>query len=110
MNKSKSFKAHFGFSFFKKIIYLFLERGEREREGNIIVWLPLACPLLVTWHITQACALIGNQTGNPLVHRPALNLLSYTSQGSLWFLLMMKLVSPVPESCSGSESETVRYL
>ena len=32
---------------------------------------------------TQACALTGNQTGDPLVHRPGLNLLSYTSQGSI---------------------------
>ena len=31
--------------FFKKYFYLFLERGEGERERNINVWLPLACPL-----------------------------------------------------------------
>ena len=30
---------------------------------------------------TQACALTGNQTGDPLVHRSALNPLSCTSQG-----------------------------
>ena len=30
---------------------------------------------------TQACGLTGNQTGDPLVHRPALNPLSYLSQG-----------------------------
>ena len=30
---------------------------------------------------TQACALTGNQTGNPLVRRLALNPLSHTSQG-----------------------------
>ena len=38
--------------------YLFFERGERrekERERNITVWLPLARPLLGTWHTTQAC-------------------------------------------------------
>ena len=44
-------------------IYLFLERGERrekEREGNINVWLPLACPQLETWPETQPRALTGN--------------------------------------------------
>ena len=62
----------------------FLERGEgkeKERERNITVWLPLMHPLLGTWPATQACALTGNPTGDPLVHRPALNPLSHTSQG-----------------------------
>ena len=47
----------------KDFIYLFLERGEgreKERERNINVWLPLACPLLGTWPVTQACALTGS--------------------------------------------------
>ena len=44
-------------------------------------------PLLGTWSPTHACALTGNQTGNPLVHRPALNPLSYTSQGHPGLLL-----------------------
>ena len=35
---------------------------------------------------TQAHALTGNQTGDPLVRRPVLNPLSYTSQG-FFFLL-----------------------
>ena len=52
-----------------------------EREKNISVWLPLPHPLLGTWPATQACALIGNRTGDPLVHRPTLNPLSHTSQG-----------------------------
>ena len=72
------------FFLFKDFIYLFLERvegKEKERERNINVWLPLTCPLLGTWPTTQAGALIGNRTGDPLVHRPALNPLSYTSQG-----------------------------
>ena len=47
------------------------------------MWLPLACPLLRTWPATQACALTGNRTGNPLVHRLTLNPLSQTSQGHL---------------------------
>ena len=55
---------------------LLLEREEgreKERERNINVWLTLACPLLGTWPATQACALTGIQTGDPLVHRPVLN-------------------------------------
>ena len=62
----------------------FLNREEgRKRERNINVWLPLVRPLLGTWPTTQACVLTGNQTSNPLVRRPALNLLSHTSQGSI---------------------------
>ena len=48
------------------------------------MWLPLSCPQLETWPVTQACALTGNRTNDPLVHRPVLNPLSHTSQG--WFL------------------------
>ena len=71
--------------FFKKgFIYLFLEREEgreKERERHTNVWLPLVRPSPGTWPATQACALTGNRTGEPLVRRPALNPLSYTSQG-----------------------------
>ena len=63
--------------FFLKI---FLERGE-EKERNINVWLPLVYPLLGARPTTQECALTGNWTSNPLVHRPVPNPLSYTSQG-----------------------------
>ena len=38
-------------------------------------------PLVGTWPATQACALTGNSNGDPLVRRPVLNPLSYTSQG-----------------------------
>ena len=51
------------FLFSLDFIYLFLERGEqreKEREGNINVWLPLTCPVLGTWPTTQACVLTGN--------------------------------------------------
>ena len=71
-------------------MYLFLERGEgkeKERERNINVWLPLICPLLGTCTATQACAPTGNQTGDPLVYRPALNPLSYARQGKFVFFL-----------------------
>ena len=70
--------------FFKDFIHLFFrERGrEGERERNINVWLPLACPLLGTWPTTQAYALTGNRL-NPrhLGEQAALNPLSHTSQG-----------------------------
>ena len=44
------------------------------------MWLSLAQPLQGTWPVTQAWALTGNQTGDPVVHRLALNPLSHTSQ------------------------------
>ena len=50
------------------------------------MWLPLLRPLLGTWPTTQACTLTGNQTGNSLVLRLALNPLSHTSQGCFKFL------------------------
>ena len=81
--------------FLKRFYYLFLERGERrekEREKNINVWLPLLRPQLGTWPITQACALTGNRTGNPLVPTPVLNPLSHTSLGrviKIFFLIFI---------------------
>ena len=67
--------------FFKDFVYLFLEREEGERERKINVWMPLERPLMGTWPATQACALTGNGTCKPLVRRPMLNPLNYTSQG-----------------------------
>ena len=64
----------------KTFIYLFLEEGE-GRERNINVQLPLTHPPPGTWLATQASALTGNQTGDPLVHRPVPHPLSHTSQG-----------------------------
>ena len=81
---------------FLKIFYLFLDRGEgreKERERNINVWLPLTCPALGTWPTTQAWALTGNQTSDPLVHRPALNPLSHTSQGQNIIIFHMSRLS-----------------
>ena len=43
--------------------------------------LPLTHTQLRTWPATQACALTGNQTGEVLVCRLALNPLSHTGQG-----------------------------
>ena len=42
----------------------------------------LVRPLLGTWPATQARALTGNGTSDPLFFRPALNPLSHTSQGT----------------------------
>ena len=63
------------------VLLFFREKG--VREGNISVWLPLGYPLLGTWPTTQACALTGNQTGDPLVRKQALIPPSHTSQESL---------------------------
>ena len=57
------------------------------------MWLALKRPLLGTWPITQACALTGNGTGDPLVCSPQLNPLSHTSQGRLGQLLCKLLYS-----------------
>ena len=70
------------FFFWTLFIYFYRERGmEGERERNIIVWLPLMCPLLGSWPATQACALTGNQTGDLLLCSLVLNPLSHPSQG-----------------------------
>ena len=61
-----------------------------------IKWLPLTYPQLGTWPTTQACALIRNQTGDLLVLRPVLNLLSHTSQGKpLFFMPTEHLSTPL---------------
>ena len=52
-----------------------------KEERNINVWVLLTHPLLGTWPATQACALTGNRTRNPLLHKPALNPLSHSSHG-----------------------------
>ena len=69
---------------------------EKERERNISVWLPLTRPLLGTWPATEACALTGNRTSDPLVHRPVLNPLSHTSQGNTTFLKIHPSYCPFP--------------
>ena len=84
-------------NFLNDFICLFLERGEgreKEREKKINVWLPHTRPLLGTWLTTQACALTGNRTSNPLVHRPVLNPLLHTSQVILIFLLLFSYSCP----------------
>ena len=44
-------------------------------------------PPLGSWPASQACALTENRTGDPLVHRPAFNSLSHTSQVLIFFFL-----------------------
>ena len=78
-----------------KIFCLFIfregEGRDKERERNINVWLLLACPPTGTQPSTQACALPGNQTCNPLVHRSAFNPLRHTNQG-IFFLFLKKIM------------------
>ena len=75
------------FFFLQKILFIFRERGrrEKERERKVNVWLLFTCPLLETWPAAQACALTGSRTCDPLVRRPALNPLSHTSQSWKFF-------------------------
>ena len=65
--------------------------GKREGEKHQSV-VASHVPLLGTWPTTQACALTGNRTCNPLVHRLAFNPLSHTSQGE--FLIFEGCHSP----------------
>ena len=85
--KLTQYLLHISEYFLLLFIYLFLERREgreKERERNINMQLLLICPLPGTWPTTQACALTGNLTRDPFVLRLALNLLSHTSQGSIF--------------------------
>ena len=79
--------------------YLFLERGKggRKRWREISVCGCLSCTTY--WPTTQACALTGNGTGDPLVHRLALNPLSDTSQGhmSIWVGVFFFSLNKYPE-------------
>ena len=84
---------HFPFFFKRFYLFIYFQRGEgkeKERQRNINVWLPPDCPPLGAWPATQSCTLTGNQTSNPLVHRPVLNPLNHTSQG--WFFLFILLI------------------
>ena len=61
------------FFLFRFYLFTFLERKEgreRERERNMNVYTSQAPPL-GTWPANQACALTGNRTRDPLVHRAA---------------------------------------
>ena len=77
---------------FFKVLFIFRERErEGEREGMKHQCVVASCtPLRGTWPATQACALIRNRTSDPLVCKPLLNPLSYTSQGKLLVFLKKK--------------------
>ena len=69
-----------GFFFFNFLIIFREGKGGRKRERNINVWLPLELPPTGDlWLTSQACALTGNWTGNPLVHSLVLSPWSHTS-------------------------------
>ena len=77
--------------YLKKFFFYFLERGKRGRETLMcernMDQLHLAHPQPWIWPATQAHALTGDQTCNPLVHRPVLNPLSHISQDKNSFFL-----------------------
>ena len=57
-----------------------------ERNSHQLPFVPAPPPPLGTWPATQACALTGNRTGDPLLLRPALNPLSHISQGEAQYI------------------------
>ena len=80
-------------SLFLKILF-FLERGrEGEREGETHQCVVAShAPPTGIWPATPGVC-PKNATGNPLVHRPVLNPLSHTSQGSISVILLCKYKS-----------------
>ena len=88
--------------FLRFYLFIFSQRGREGKRGRETSMCGcLSRPLLGTWPTAQACALTGNQTGDPLIHRLALNPLSHTNQGSftcyfsitVYFLYYFVLVS-----------------
>ena len=74
------------FIYFKKYLFIFRGEGrEKEKERNTNMWLHLVIPLLGPWPATQARALTGNRTDNPVFRRLALSLLCHTSRGPRCF-------------------------
>ena len=57
------------------------------------------CSPLGTWPTTQACAMIGNRTSDPLVCRLALSPLSHTSQG---YPFLLNVFRTWPFLCTSS--------
>ena len=68
--------------FFKDFIYR--QRGREGEKHQCVVAFRMPPTGELTWPATQACALIGNRTGNPLIRRSVVNPLSHTSQGYLF--------------------------
>ena len=80
------------------------------------MWLSLERPLLGTWTATQACALTGNWTSDPLVHSLVLNSLSHTSQGSLLIFKACQFMTKIAKlrwalysSISNSEASLLNF-
>ena len=97
-------------SFFFPRFYLFIFREgkggrKRGRERPMCGCLSLT-PLLGTWPETHSCALTGNRTGDPLVHRPVLNPLSHTSQKAKCVILEHNKQSIWPELTRTSQMPT----
>ena len=73
------------FIFYFKILFIYFYRegkGERKRGREILMCGCLShAPQLGVWPATQACALTGNRTCDPLLWSPVLNPLGHTSQG-----------------------------
>ena len=68
--------------FFRFHLFIFRQRGreeDREREKHQCVVASRVTPTGY-WPKTQACALTGDPTSDPLVCKPVLNSLSHTSQ------------------------------
>ena len=78
--------------FKKKIIYLFLERGrEGDKEGEKHPCVVASC-MPPTQDLARNPGMCPDweSNGDPLIHRPALNLLSHSSQGC-YTLFLSKL-------------------
>ena len=69
------------------LIFIFREgkgRRKKGRQTSMCGWVSRSAH----WGSgpkTKACALTGNQTGDPLVRRPALNPVSYTTRAKIFF-------------------------
>ena len=79
----------FCFLFFLKILFIFRERGRRrEREGNISVWLPLACPQMGNLACNPGMCPDWETNQQRFGSQASTNPLSHTRQGSLFYFLI----------------------
>ena len=102
--------------FLRFYFYLFLERGEgrekeKERNSNVLEkHQSVASPMSPTGDLAPQpgeCALIRNQTSSLSTHRPALSLLSHTSQGQFWKL---GYIFRVPPHLSSGQNSSITNL
>ena len=79
----------FCFLFFLKILFIFRERGrQREREGNISMWLPLACPQMGNLACNPGMCPDWETNQQRFGSQASTNPLSHTRQGSLFYFLI----------------------